>query len=100
MQLFKKRNSKDDLAKAQDALKNNSGDALTNFQTKLGQFNKAVDLPEGSAKSLLDKSVLELDKKTDVFSQVINDAVKATSNLPSQVERTARAISNAEVVNT
>ena len=100
LEVTRSKEFKEDLAKAQDALKNNSGDALSTFRTKLGQFNKAVDLPEGSAKSLLDKSVLDLDKKTDGFSQVINDAVKATSNLPSQVERTARAISNAEVVNT
>ena len=100
LEVTRSKEFKEDLAKAQDALKNNSGDALSTFQTKLGQFNKAVNLPEGSTKSLLDKSVLDLDKKTDGFSQVINDAVKATSNLPSQVERTARAISNAEVVNT
>ncbi len=100
LEVTRSKEFKDDLAKAQDALKNNSGDALTNFQTKLGQFNKAVNLPEGSAKNLLDKSVLDLEKKADGFSQTINDAVKATSNLPTQVERTARAISNAEVVNT
>ncbi len=100
LEVTRSKEFKDDLAKAQDALKNNSGDALNTFRTKLGEFNKAVNLPEGSAKSLLDNSVSNLEKKTDGFSQVINDAVKATSDLPSQVERTARAISNAEVVNT
>ncbi len=100
LEVTRSKSFKDDLAKAQDALKNNSGDALNNFQTKLGQLNKAIDLPVGNTKNLLDKSVLDLEKKADGFSQTINDAVKATSNLPTQIERTARAISNAEVVNT
>ena len=89
---------KDDLAAAQNALKNNSGDAFKTFKTKLGQFDKAVNLPEGAEKKLLDNGILDLDKQVDGFSKNINRALKASSNLTSQVERTNVAISNAGVI--
>tara|TARA_B100000287_G_scaffold142704_1_gene134520 strand:- start:9419 stop:11536 length:2118 start_codon:yes stop_codon:yes gene_type:complete len=89
---------KEDLAAAQNALKNNSGDAFKTFKTKLGQFDKAVNLPEGAEKKLLDNGILDLDKQVDGFSKNINRALKASSNLTSQVERTNVAISNAGVI--
>ena len=91
---------KNNLAKAQNKMSVNTNGALSNIKKKFEDLSAAKSLPVGDAKAVLDKAVASTDNLLNISSGDIDAAIKATSDLGTQAERTARAISNAENINT
>ena len=78
----------------------NTNGALSNIKKKFEDLSAAKSLPVGDAKAVLDKAVASTDNLLNISSGDVDAAIKATSDLGTQAERTARAISNAENINT
>tara|TARA_Y100000385_G_scaffold87444_2_gene90046 strand:- start:5867 stop:7963 length:2097 start_codon:yes stop_codon:yes gene_type:complete len=91
---------KNNLAKAQSKMSINTNGALSNIKKKFEDVTAAKALPVGGDKAILDKAVASVDNLLNISSGDVDAAIKATSDLGTQAERTARAISNAESINT
>lgn len=91
---------KNDLAAAQNALKTDTPLAINDFNNKLRDLNKAIDLPAGDTKNLLDTSVVGFDTKLNAFADNIDTAIEGTQQLDTQIQRTATAIQNANQIDT
>ena len=91
---------KNDLAAAQNALKTDTPLAINDFNNKLRDLNKAIDLPAGDTKNLLDTSVIGFDTKLNAFADNIDTAIEGTQQLDTQIQRTATAIQNANQIDT